>query len=330
MAAGQWGAPRVVSMDDGPITPATPETPVDLQVQRRLADIGRLVSLPQTTFKLLSLLMEERTSARDLQSIVETDPALTAKIISLSNSAVYSVREPVSNIARAITIIGFSELEILALGVGLSETFDLRKVPKGFDGESLWMHCLAVAWIARELAECTQAADPGEAMIAGILHELGILTLISKFPVHFQQLLDLTNSGMGLRKAENTLSLRHEVIGYHLARNWSLPSVFQDVILNHHTPWAAGRFRPQASIINLADNLAHKTGYALKIEELDVNLPDILGVLKLSVADLQALVKKIISNITKVEPLWQDIIRGSKSESRKSSGLTSIMNSSRG
>jgi HD-like signal output (HDOD) protein len=313
-------------MDEGRLIPASPDTPLDLQVQKRLADIGRLVSLPQTTFKLLSMLMEERTTAQELQKIVETDPALTAKVISLSNSPIYAVREPVSTIARAITIIGFRELEILAMGVGLSETFDLRNVPQGFDGEALWMHCLAVAWIARELAECTKAAEPGEAMICGLLHELGILILISKFPVHFQQLLDLANSGMGLRKAEATLSLRHEVIGYHLARNWAMPAIFQEVILHHHHPQAAGRYQVQASIINLADNLAFKTGFELKLEELEINLPQILGVLKLSVDNLQSLVKRIIANITKVEPLWQQIIKGSKIEQRKGSGLSSLMN----
>jgi HD-like signal output (HDOD) protein len=317
-------------MDDGSLTPASPDTPLDLQVQRRLGDIGRLVSLPETTFKLFNMLMEERTTSKDLQSIVETDPALTAKVISLSNSAIYSLREPVSNVQRAITIIGFNELEVLALGSGLSETFDLRKIPQGFDGEALWMHCLAVAWIARELAECTKTSDPGEAMIAGILHELGILILISKFPVHFQQLLDLINSGMTLRQAETTLSLRHEVIGYHLARNWSLPEVFQNVILYHHCPGHAGRFRLQASIINLADNLAHKTGFDLKIEDLDINLPEILGVLKLSVESLQALVKRILANVSKVEPLWHQIIKGSAPEPRKGSGLTSMMTTTPG
>ena len=312
-------------MDDGRLKPASPDTPLDLQVQKRLGDIGRLVSLPQTTFKLLSMLMEERTTAKELQTIVETDPALAAKVISLSNSAIYSLREPVSTVGRAITIIGFKELEMLALGVGLSETFDLRKVPQGFDGEALWMHCLAVAWIARELADYSKASEPGEAMVCGLLHELGILILISKFPVHFQQLLDLTNSGMGLRKAESALSLRHEVIGYHLARNWSMPAVFQDVILHHHFPQAAGRFKIQASIINLADNLAFKAGYQLSLEELEINLPQILGVLKLSVDGLQILVKRIIANIAKIEPLWHQIIKGSKMEPRKGGGLSSLM-----
>ena len=306
---------------------ASPDTPIDLQVRRRLGDIGRLVSLPQTTFRLLSLLLEERTSARDLQGVVESDPALTAKIISLSNSPVYAPREPISSVQRAITIIGFNELEILAMGVGLSETFDLRTVPPGFDSTALWMHCLAVSWIARELAESCGACDPGEAMVSGILHELGTLILISKFPVHFQQLIDLTNSGMDLRRAETALSLRHEVIGYHLARNWGLPRVFQEAILYHHDPTAAGEFRKVASLVSLADNLAHRSGFEMKLESLRIDLPDILQTLGLSVDKLQQVVRRIIDNISRVEPIWQQIIRqGAMTPPRKNS-LSSIMSS---
>jgi HD-like signal output (HDOD) protein len=305
---------------------ASPDIPIDLQVQRRLVDIGRLVSLPQTTFRLLSLLMEERTSAKDLQAVVESDPALTAKIISLSNSAVYSPREPVSNVQRAITIIGFNELEILAMGVGLSETFDLRTVPAGFDSTALWMHCLAVSWICRELAESCGACDPGEAMISGILHELGTLILISKFPVHFQQLLDLINSGMSLRKAETVLSLRHEVIGYHLARNWGLPQIFQEVILYHHDPKEAGLFRTEASLVALADNLAHRSGFDMRLESLEINLPDVLHTLGLQVDQLQQVVKRIIESVGKVEPVWQQIIRQSARTEPKRNSLSSLLN----
>jgi HD-like signal output (HDOD) protein len=304
---------------------ASPDTPIDLQVQRRLGDIGRLVSLPQTTFKLLGLLMEERTSARDLQAVIENDPALTAKIISLSNSPVYAPRETVSNVQRAITIIGFNELEILAMGVGLSETFDLRTAPSGFDSAALWMHCLAVSWISRELAAACGTCDPGEAMISGILHELGTLILISKFPVHFQQLLDLTTSGMDLRQAENVLSLRHEVIGYHLARNWGLPDVFQAAILYHHDPKEAGQFRKVASLVALADNLAHRTGYGMKLETLEINLPDILGTLGLAVDKLQQLIRRIVENIGKVEPLWHQSIQTVAKNDTKRSPLSSLL-----
>jgi HD-like signal output (HDOD) protein len=310
-------------MEPGNTHPARADLPIDLQVQSRLADIGRLVSLPTTTFRLLSLLMSENTSAKDLQGVLEQDPGLTAKVISLSNSALYAVRDPISTIDRAITIIGFKELEIIALGIGLTETFDLKKVPPGFDGRALWLHCLAVSWIARELAAATHGADMSEAMIAGLLHELGIIILVSKFPVHFNQLLDLINSGQTLQVAETTLSLRHEVIGYHLAKNWGLPQIFQEVILYHHYPHLSPHHPKLTSIVCLADNLAHRSGFGLAIENISVDLPQILPILGLKIDKLQNLIKNIITAIPKVEPIWSQLLNGTKPSPKSGGRLTS-------
>ncbi|MDR0355680.1 MAG: HDOD domain-containing protein [Deltaproteobacteria bacterium] len=316
-------------MNSGSQTVPTLDMSVDLQVKQRLADIGRLVSLPPTTFRLLSLLMSEKTSARELQGVLEQDPGLAAKVISLSNSAMYAVRDSISTIDRAITIIGFKELEIIALGIGLTETFDLKKVPPGFDGRGLWLHCLAVSWIARELVLALwprQTQEASEAMIGGLLHELGIIILIAKFPVHFQQLLDLVNSGQDLRQAEETLGLRHEVVGCLLAKNWDLPQVFQDVILYHHVPQAAKKSQRAVALITLADNLAFRTGYGVSIENVQIDLPYILNVLDLSVDRLQDLVKKILTSITKVQPLWDQVMNGkSRRQEENSTSLSSLL-----
>ncbi|MDR3205254.1 MAG: HDOD domain-containing protein [Deltaproteobacteria bacterium] len=311
-------------MDVGSQSKVSPESPIDLQVQRRIVDIGRLVSLPSTTFKLLNLLMEENTSARDLEKLLTQDPSLAAKVISLSNSALYSVREPVSTVARAITIIGFEELQNLALGLGLSDTFDLSSSPHGFDVKALWTHSMAVSWIARVLAEQTSAADPSEAMVGGLLHELGIIILVSKFPVHFQQLNDLVNSGLSLKEAENILGLRHEVIGYHLARNWNLPQVFQDVILYHHDYEISGQNVKIATLVSLADNLAHKSGFILKLEHMEINLSNILKILNVDTEKLQNIVKFILINIHKAEQSWLSFLETSKIKPKKAS-LSSLI-----
>jgi HD-like signal output (HDOD) protein len=269
--------------------------------------------------------MSENTSPKDLQKVLEQDPGLAAKVISLSNSVVYAVRDPVSTIDRAITIIGFKELEIIALGIGLSETFDLKKVPPGFDGRALWLHCLSASWIARELATVTKKADPSEAMIGGLLHELGIIILVSKFPVQFNQLLDLIHSGQTLQDAETALSLRHEVIGYHLAKNWGLPQAFQEVILYHHYPFLSPNHRQLASLVSLADNLAHRAGYGLVVENIAIDLPNVLTALNLTIDELQQLIKNIITAIPKVESIWTQLLNGNKPSPKAKGKLSALL-----
>jgi HD-like signal output (HDOD) protein len=162
-------------------------------------------------------------------------------------------------------------------------------------------------------------------MIGGLLHELGFIILISKFPIHFHQLLDLINSGQELLKAETVLSLRHEVIGYQLARNWGLPQVFQEIILYHHFPDLSPNYPKVTSLITLADNLAHRAGFGLELENLSIDLPKILNMLNLDIDILQVLIKNIISSISKAEPIWKEVLNGSKSPTQKNGRLSSLL-----
>lgn len=283
------------------------EAIIDPQVASRIKEIGRLSTLPQVTWELMRLLSDENTTPDDLQKVVEQDPALSAKVISLGNSAYYGLRTPATTISRAIVIIGFKELEFLALGLGLADTFDLRKVPHGFDGEGLWLHSLSVSWTAREVAAATRLVDPGEAMLGGLLHNLGQIMLVTHFTVQLQKLMDYyLHTGRSFLESEADLSLWHEVIGYLLAKNWGMPQYLQDVILYHHRPEVAPpAHRDTVDIINLAVHLVAETDFALEHETqpeggptyLDV-MPDMLKERK------EKILEKIKITLPLMAPTW--------------------------
>lgn len=253
--------------------PQPRELPLDPSLSARISEISRLAGLPQMTWELMGLLRSESTSASDLQKVIETDLALSAKILSLANSSYYSPQQPATTIERAIVIIGFKELEFLALGVGLADSFDLRRVPANFDGEGLWLHSLAVAWVSRQLAQHTGAVEPGEAMMAGLLHDLGKLILATNFSVHLKRLLDLTAQGLPYCEAEDRLKLWHTAIGYQLGFNWRLPEVYLAVILNHHDASLEGNFAAIVATVALADYMVKNAAFGLYHEcrPVDVN-----------------------------------------------------------
>jgi HD-like signal output (HDOD) protein len=286
------------------------ESRLDPQVAHRLRDLSLLVSLPQITLNLINLISDAGTTNKQLQAVVELDPALTAKVISLANSAFYSVRTPVLTVDRAITIIGYQELGLMALGLGLSETFDLSTVPMGFDGESLWIHSLAVSWLSREMGRRFGLIEPGEAMIAGLLHDLGTIILVSKFPVQFQHLLELIVAGQPGLEAENTLKLNHEMVGYELACLWKLPLIYRESILFHHRPQRAPeKSRIMATIVAMADILVRKIGFDLKTEDGSLDLGYCLKTLHLSPESLQTFIREMLLGSQKVVPLWQQMIK---------------------
>lgn len=280
------------------------EAIVDPQIVARIKDIGRLSTLPRVTWELMRLLSDEHTTPEDLQTVVEQDPALSAKVISLGNSAYYGLRTPATTISRAIVIIGFKELEFLALGLGLADTFDLRKAPYGFDGEALWLHSLSVSWAARETAAATRLADPGEAMLGGLLHNLGLIMMVTHFTVHLQRLMSHIEGGRTFAEGEADLGLWHEVIGYLLAKSWGMPKYLQDVILYHHRPELAGDSKNTVEIVNLALRMVNMTDYRLEYETPEKDFEAADAPLRISREDRNKIFEKVRNSLPLMAPAW--------------------------
>ena len=198
--------------------------------------IERLDAMPHIVWQLIEALNDERTTPASLEELITSDPALTSKILKLANSVYYNVAEPVKTISRAIVIIGFRELEILALGSGLAGIFNIKHSPDGLNVEDLWRHSLAVSWMAREMADLSNQSGPAEIMIAGLLHDLGKLVLASHLTEELAQIAALTQQGIPFYLAEEQLSLKHTTIGYWLAKRWNLPEIHVSAIRNHHFP----------------------------------------------------------------------------------------------
>lgn len=280
------------------------EAIIEPQVSSRIREIGRLSTLPQVTWELMRLLGDENTTPDDLQKVVEQDPALSAKVISLGNSAYYGLRTPATIISRAIVIIGFKELEFLALGLGLADTFDLRKVPFGFDGEALWLHSLSVAWAAREVASATRLVDSGEAMLGGLLHNLGQIMLVTHFTVQLQRLMNYVEEGHSFQQGEADLGLWHEAIGYLLAKNWGMPQYLQDVILYHHRPDLATGSRETVAAINMALKLVGRTDFGLEYEDrLEID-EEAGSPLKISREETEKILEKLKNTLPLMAPTW--------------------------
>lgn len=287
------------------------ENILDTQVSARIKDIGRLATLPQVTWELMRLLSNEATTPDDLQKVVEQDPALSAKVISLGNSAYYGLRTPAATISRAIMVIGFRELEFLAMGLGLADTFDLREVPHGFDGEALWLHSLSVAWTAREVAAVTRLVDPGEAMLAGLLHNIGQIMMVTHFTVQLQKLMNCVEAdGYSFAEAEVHLGLWHEVIGFLLARNWGMPKYLEDVILYHHRPEAASSSKVTVEVVNIAVRLVDQTEFRLDYEEFYHDTAVAGGVLmeRMTTEEKDKLLDKMAVTLPLMAPTWLQML----------------------
>ncbi len=234
-----------------------------VEIRRRIFQIERLAAMPQVVWRLVEALGDERTDAHSLASLVESDPGLTSKLLGLANSAYYGLPHKITTIDRAIVIIGFQELQVLALGAGLAEIFDINQSPPGMDGEGLWLHSLAVSWLAKELAQAANYKTPTEVIVAGLLHDLGKLMLATHLSEEFAGIARIIKQGVPYYRAEERQGLQHAVLGYWLAKRWSLPDIHLSAIRDHHTLSVQDPYIETTCLVALADEMVKSLGYGL-------------------------------------------------------------------
>jgi HD-like signal output (HDOD) protein len=270
--------------------------------------IDRLAAMPQVAWQLMEALGDDKADVVRLERIIESDPALASKVLSLANSAYYGLMQKATTIRRAVVVVGFRELQFLAMGAGLAEVFDLRKVPPGLDANGLWLHCLTVSWLGRELTEAAGLPASGEVMISGLLHDLGLLVMATHLPEVLGRIIKLLQEGVPFFEAEERVGVNHCTVGYWLAQRWGLPEVHQAAIRDHHSPKPEDPHFTSTCIIALADELAKKLDFGLVYKARPMNQPIPLESIRLKLRDLRAVARRAQDLVPSMLENWRHML----------------------
>ena len=264
---------------------------VDTNKSRRaeliLRQIDSLPTLPSVAMRLLSLTADRETHARQVVELVNSDPALTSKVLALCRRADTAVRSDVVTIEQAVVLLGFSAIRNAVLSVNVVELFapptstdagtmhgeaDPDGRPRGFDRVGFWQHCLAVAILAESLAAeqtTAQKVPADEAFVCGLLHDVGKLALDDILPKSLARVIELTdlNQGNIAEFERRVIGLDHHTAGKRLAEQWQLPHRLQDSIWLHGSPYEMLpklAHRRLVGLVGLADLLVrqHHIGYS--------------------------------------------------------------------
>lgn len=222
-------------------------------VRELVARIGQLPAVPEIYREIIRLMDSETASNERLGAVIGKDMAMTAMTLKLANSAMFSHREPVSSPAEAVSYLGIDLLKALVLAHGLFGQVGAFRIPT-FSIQHLWAHSLAVASGAQRIAETEGCgADRSAAFFtAGLLHDVGILILASRFPDDYVKVLDTTRRGGGdLESAEHhVFGATHGEVGAYLLGLWGLPAETIFAAAHHHQPrrQAETRFSPTLAV----------------------------------------------------------------------------------
>ena len=221
-----------------------------MELNELLASEAALPSIPKAVALLLSELARPEPDLRKLGQLIGTDPALTTRLLTLANSAMFQLSRKVSSIPEALAILGIDHLRSLAQAAALGLSF--RTVP-GVNLQHFWRYSLNVAKLARALAG-TVRQNPATAFTAGLVHAVGELVMHMGMPVDMaalnQQLspLDLRRARMEIRR----LGFCYADVGAGFARKWQFPDRIVDALQCQIAPFDDGVYEPLAGVVHLA------------------------------------------------------------------------------
>ncbi len=194
-----------------------------------------LPTIPQTVVRFMQMADDENTSIAELATLVGRDPALTARVLTVANSAALRGRGGSKDLAGSLASIGICLARTLAASLVVQNVFSPALDGQEYDFAGFWWHSIQVAEVARAIAVEINYPDVEEAHLAGLLHNIGQLLMLGGLKGRYGLLLAASSDESVLRNREQMeFGTNHSAMGAWLVDQWSLSSFMADAILFHH------------------------------------------------------------------------------------------------
>jgi putative nucleotidyltransferase with HDIG domain len=237
-------------------TPLIEDSDQQLPLEAVIKQIKDLPTLPELARQMLCNLDDEDSSLDAICEKVAQDQSLAAKTLKLANSSLYGANSKVVTLQQAVAMLGVKNVKNLIRMTSLTNSFPVSRC-RGFDFKAFWRHSVATA-ICAELISRTLHMKHDFAFTAGLLHDIGRLVLVTRFPQEYARVLDCqAQRDCHLIDAEQAiLGIDHVAAGLILAVHWQFSDAIQDAIRGHHEP-DNKELNSVAAIVHVANVIAH-------------------------------------------------------------------------
>lgn len=207
------------------------------RIKRYIAMVGDLPSVPAVASAVMKVAGDQSSSAEDLRRVIDRDPALSARILKVANSSLYSFSRKIETVQHAIALLGFRTVTNIVLAASLREVF----AHFGLAEKQLWEHSTLTGTVAARLTGYSSIdVDRDEAFTAGLLHDLGKIALNNTSRKKYTKVLGrVYNDGVTFVEAEmEEFGFDHAELGACVVAKWKLSTRLENAIRYHHDPSA--------------------------------------------------------------------------------------------
>ncbi len=236
---------------------AAAQAQIQERVRKLVDKVQGLPTLPSMMNNVNQMILNPRTSAKEVAQVIASDPALTSKVLRVVNSSFYGFPNRITTITHAIVILGFNTVKSIVLSSTIFDVFRRSVKPGDFDRTEFWKHSIGCGAAAKVLGRRINYPMLEELFIAGLLHDVGKVILDQFLPDSYADVLAFVRSRdcLIVEAEAQVLGLTHADVGAWLFEKWSLSRALVETTRCHHNPQLAGDHQRFAEIIHLADIL---------------------------------------------------------------------------
>ncbi len=278
---------------------------IDSKVKRIVSNIRNLPTPPIVFHQIQKVINDPNVSADQIANILAEDPAMSVKVLRLTNSAFYGLSREIESVKHAVIIVGLEAIKNLVLSASVLDMFKGKSIDDDFQ-DKFWRHSLATAFGCRLLAKKLRdkvMVDPDSAFSAGLLHDVGKIIIACFLPDELKQLQEAqvnNTTKMDYELEKELFGFTHAEIGGFLTEQWKIPHKLTEAITSHHGVEEANADSAHACIVYLANYLAKLTFYekneAYKLGTPDKKVMDFLGISEDEFEELQDLLREEYSH----------------------------------
>ena len=260
---------------------------IDSKVKRVISNIRNLPTPPIVFHQIQKVINDPNVSADQIASILSEDPAMSAKVLRLTNSAFYGLSREVESVKHAVVIIGLEAIKNLVLSASVLDMFKGKSIDNDFQ-EKFWRHSLATAFACRIVAKKYRSqimADPDASFSAGLLHDIGKIIFccfLEEEFAKFKEVRDTDKTRLDSQIEQELFEFTHADIGGFLTETWKIPIKLTEAIAHHHEAPEINAENAFTVIVSTGNWLAKKTFYEAdeqyKVGQLDSRIVELLSI----------------------------------------------------
>ena len=187
-----------------------------------------LPSLPEVAMRVRKLVQDPNVTAAQVEKLINMDMALSARLLKVVNSPAYRGTSPIDNLRVAITRLGTDMIRNLVTSLVMEQLYQSQASHPAVKTymKNLWQHSTKVATLSQVIAKHFTDLRPDHALLAGLVHDIGVLPVLTRAELHPELLKDTA-------ALETVMRRLHTMVGPTVLEEWSFPQEIVNVAAEH-------------------------------------------------------------------------------------------------